>query len=472
MKKYLLLLTIFMYGCKTVHYQRNEVLSRANEIRMLKDGVNSAINDDVDMLAPKSFSEVSALLDKSMSEAQKSEDPQAGIETAKKGLEMLASTKDLANESRSTLSDALNSRAKAQEAQADRLFESEFNELSEKLTKAAAAVESGDKKHGIEQNVELSRLFLELEVKALKASLASVAEKAYEDAVKAGAEKHAPITLKKAKEELDVSKRIVDIEKGNYDQARIRAEEARYLSKRAEYIANIVVGFRKEKLTDEEKILWYQDQLALAHKPLPTNIRFDIDNKDVVKGFSDELMRHREHVASLESQAVACEKKTANLTEKFEEGIKAKDKKIAKAEGREETFREVSSLFSTDEAEVLRRGDDVIIRLYGFYFPVGKAEVAAQNYSLLNKIAVAIVKYPNATVEVEGHTDNTGSKNANMRLSKERAENVAEFLVKVAGIEKDRVKSTGVGSLRPVFSNDSEENRAKNRRIEVVIENQ
>lgn len=472
MKNLLLLLGLFVFaGCKTVHYDRSQVLNRQNDIAVLKERVDSAVAKDVDVLAPKHFAEAKEVLDKSISEAQKSEDPRAGNDTARLGLEKLNQAEEKAEEARATLSEALTSRLKAQEAQADLLYESDFHSLEKKLLAAATAIEGNDKKRGIEQNVDLDRAYAELEVKALKSNLAEQAEKAYNDAVKVGAAKLAPITLQKAKNELEVAKKIVDIEKGNYEQARSRAEEARYQARRAQYISEILIGFKKGKLTDEEIVLWYQNQLSAIHKHMPTDIRFDVDNKDVIGRFDADLKSGMDHLKSLESRAVASERRTAKLSDELANSAKDKASQLALSKAKEQIFHDVSDLFDANEAEVVKKGNDVIIRLYGFYFPVGKADLLPQNFSLLNKIAVAIVKYPNASVDVEGHTDATGSKNVNMRLSKERAQNVAQFLTKVSGIEAERVKSAGLGSDRPLFRNDTEANRAKNRRIEVIIVN-
>ncbi len=71
---------------------------------------------------------------------------------------------------------------------------------------------------------------------------------------------------------------------------------------------------------------------------------------------------------------------------------------------------------------------------------------------------------------MEGHTDSTGSKNINMRLSQQRAKNIADFLVEVAGLEASRVASIGVGSEKPIADNQSQLGREKNRRIEIIIQ--
>ena len=67
--------------------------------------------------------------------------------------------------------------------------------------------------------------------------------------------------------------------------------------------------------------------------------------------------------------------------------------------------------------------------------------------------------------EIAGHTDNTGSKDANLKLSRERAEAVKTFLVKFYGISPERLVARGYGETQPVASNETEEGRAMNRRV-------
>ncbi|MDO9307858.1 MAG: OmpA family protein, partial [Deltaproteobacteria bacterium] len=71
-------------------------------------------------------------------------------------------------------------------------------------------------------------------------------------------------------------------------------------------------------------------------------------------------------------------------------------------------------------------------------------------------------------IYVVGHTDNAGSFDANMKLSKDRAEAVAKALSTNHGIAATRLKPYGVASLSPVASNDTEDGKAKNRRVELV----
>lgn len=86
----------------------------------------------------------------------------------------------------------------------------------------------------------------------------------------------------------------------------------------------------------------------------------------------------------------------------------------------------------------------------------------------LNAVARNLEKYPNSTVQVLGHTDNTGSADHNQELSVQRANAVADQLMD-GGVAFERIQTIGRGEDQPVDSNLSEEGKAKNRRVEIVI---
>ncbi len=439
----LVLMLLAMAGCKTVHYQPAEVLNRQNNITILKDRIDLARANEIDVLAPNHFAKADEQLQQAVKEAQTSEDANAGNETAGEGLKTIVAAEEAAGDARTILQDALKRRARALAVHAHLLYEEEFAVLEKELIDAARAIENGDKKIGLEKNLELANRFGKLEITALKANVSEIAEKAYEQALEANAQKLAPKTLKAAKSELDIARKIIELEKENFDKAQFHAEQARYLAMRAKFIAELVTGFKKEKLSDEQVILWYQTQLNQIHNQLPTVIKFDKSNNDVVESFAAELASISSDLKRLEAKNLA----------------------------NEAYFKEITKLFSDDEAEVVRRGDDLVIRAYGFYFPVGKSELYSRNFELLNKIVTAIQKFPNSEIEVEGHTDSTGSKKINKRLSDERSNNIADFLIKVAKIDANRVKSVGVGDERPIAPNETAEGRTKNRRIDVIIKN-
>lgn len=106
--------------------------------------------------------------------------------------------------------------------------------------------------------------------------------------------------------------------------------------------------------------------------------------------------------------------------------------------------------------------------LYGIFFDVDKAEVKPESEPALTEIARLLKQDPALKLYVVGHTDGTGVLEHNMRLSQMRAEAVAKELASKHGVAADRLKPHGVGPLAPVATNDTEEGKARNRRVELV----
>lgn len=110
------------------------------------------------------------------------------------------------------------------------------------------------------------------------------------------------------------------------------------------------------------------------------------------------------------------------------------------------------------------------VALYGIHFDTNKAEVKPESKPALEEIAKLMKQESALRLKVVGHTDMTGALDANMKLSQARAEAIVQVLVAQYGITSSRLKGHGVGPLAPVASNDTEEGRAKNRRVELVKE--
>jgi OmpA-OmpF porin, OOP family len=108
------------------------------------------------------------------------------------------------------------------------------------------------------------------------------------------------------------------------------------------------------------------------------------------------------------------------------------------------------------------------IAIYGILFDTGKADVKPESEPVLVEIAKLLKSQPTLKLYVVGHTDNTAALDLNVTLSRARADAVVQALVTKYGIAAARLKGQGVGPLVPVASNDTEDGRAKNRRVELV----
>jgi outer membrane protein OmpA-like peptidoglycan-associated protein len=110
------------------------------------------------------------------------------------------------------------------------------------------------------------------------------------------------------------------------------------------------------------------------------------------------------------------------------------------------------------------------IALYGILFDTGKSDIKPESEKTISSVAAYLKENPEVNVYIVGHTDNVGEYAMNQNLSKSRGEAVKNYLVSKYGISATRLAGDGVGSVCPVTSNDTEEGRTLNRRVEIVKE--
>jgi len=106
--------------------------------------------------------------------------------------------------------------------------------------------------------------------------------------------------------------------------------------------------------------------------------------------------------------------------------------------------------------------------VYGIYFDTGKADVKPESDATLKEIAKLLEAHSDLKLYVVGHTDNQGGFDMNMDLSRRRGDAVVKVLTGKYGVAAARLRAAGDGPTAPVASNDMEDGRAKNRRVELV----
>ena len=122
-----------------------------------------------------------------------------------------------------------------------------------------------------------------------------------------------------------------------------------------------------------------------------------------------------------------------------------------------------------DQSARIRVEKDSIKIAEKIFFEFGLSSIKPESYGLLDELASVILAYPELQkIHVEGHTDNIGTAESNLALSKDRAISVRKALVD-RGVEADRLAAFGYGEKQPVATNETEEGREQNRRVEFII---
>lgn len=104
----------------------------------------------------------------------------------------------------------------------------------------------------------------------------------------------------------------------------------------------------------------------------------------------------------------------------------------------------------------------------GVFFETGSSKIKSKSLPVLNQLVQVMKNNPKAKLTIDGHTDNTGDHDLNVKLSKERAASVKAYLVS-KGISADRMTSNGYGPDKPMDTNDTPAGRANNRRVEFTV---
>ena len=126
----------------------------------------------------------------------------------------------------------------------------------------------------------------------------------------------------------------------------------------------------------------------------------------------------------------------------------------------------VDSTYLTEEQPAFTVGSTFVLK--EIFFEFDKSTLLQQSFFELMKLMALLDNYPNMCIQISGHTDAKGSDAYNQRLSENRAKAVVDYLVS-KGVDGKRLQYKGYGKSMPLETNDTEEGRAKNRRVEFKI---
>lgn len=131
--------------------------------------------------------------------------------------------------------------------------------------------------------------------------------------------------------------------------------------------------------------------------------------------------------------------------------------------------REMRARTAGTDVQVVRQGDDLLLNIpSGINFATNSATVEPRFRETLDRVASVLSEYGQTYIDVYGHTDSTGSDSYNQGLSERRAISVADYL-STRGVQPARIATRGFGETQPIETNETEEGRSANRRVEIKI---
>jgi outer membrane protein OmpA-like peptidoglycan-associated protein len=443
---------------------QDQIMSQYPQVQSLASELKQARLKDSELLAPQSYEKANKSLTTAMDAAQ-SGDAEKAKKAASEGMGMIKQLNIDTEKSRDMMTDVLQARDRAYAAGAATLQKEKIADLDSELKKATTLVEKGDVEKAKQLRAELLSGYKKVELDTLKQGTVELAKSAIANAKEEGAEKLAPATFARAQEQMTLAETILDADRSQTTKAEVHAKSAKLLAEQSASIAETIKDFDRRDYSMEDIVLWHQQQLEVINEPLGIDLPFNQSSDKAAVSLKNAISTLMSENAELKASKQEVGKKLA-MTEKESQEQMMKERED------QQRFDEVQAMFTANEAKVYRQGRNVLISAQGFHFPSGQSEIQTANFPMMNKIIRAIKLFPNAKIDVVGHTDSTGNDNNNMVLSTARAENVAKFLVEVGDIPQDRITARGFGESRPVASNETAEGRAENRRVEINIINQ
>jgi len=242
-----------------------------------------------------------------------------------------------------------------------------------------------------------------------------------------------------------------------------------YFSIDAEGKTGFIAGTRD----GQEKSDLYQVPLFTETQPDPVIIvKGKVLDQKSNEPLDAEIYFRPINIKEGESKSIRSDKKTGAFTAIFQKGYNYEV--VSEKEGyfpiseylKLDSLEDFASVEKNLYLKKIEKGE--VIRLNNIFFDFGKSSLQEESYYELDRLFKLMSKNGKMNIEIGGHTDNVGSVTYNKNLSNERAEAVVNYLVG-KGIEKSRLTYNGYGPDKPVSTNDTDEGRALNRRVEFTI---
>ena len=446
--------------------QADKALKAANEV-------------NADVLAPKSYREAKKYYQDADNDFQRGKNLEDIRKKLAASVQFFNKAIEATKLAEVTLANSIKARSDAKQAGAAEFASTDWSKAEKKFLEASRKLEDGNVKGAQKRSGEAEPLYRQAELEAIKVNYLNETWELLKQADALDVKKYAPTTQLKAQELIEKAEKELSENRYDTDVARSLAKQAKYEAKHALYLLKIV-----QELRDNKNLL--EDYLLSSEKPLQQiaetmdivgsfEAGFDKTTNEIieyVRALQDNAAKLDQDLSERDQQVEMLNARIAEMEEKLG-GIEKEKSALAlqmEAQAKiREQFAAVEKVFSREEANVLRKVNDIIIRLIGLSFPVGKSTIEPQNFSLLTKVQEAINMFPECAITIEGHTDSHGSDEKNMILSQERANAVSQYILANMGLDASRMNAVGYGESKPIASNETKEGRAKNRRIDVVI---
>jgi len=470
------------------------VLNPIDEVNKIEHEITVARQNQIDVLSPTMFAKAENSCLQAKNKAEKESDISLVLEYTDMARTYLHNAEENAKIARTVLEKVIESRRKARVAGATKL-EEDYGKVEDRFLILTQAIEKNNIHYSQNNSDEVDKEYRKLELRAIKretiGEVKAILNQAEEDEIT----QYAPESFALAKKLLNETDTFISENRYAKEEMYKMAQHNLFMTKRALAIADQCKAI--ETMPPEEIAFYIEDTLELITIQLAApdmrdqKFYIQVDNiEGSIKSLQDDnqFMADKLKLKRAEAEALQADfdnrinelnQQIAFLEGKTKEEQAANERLIAQQRAMEQKieterqfnqmFTEVQNYFDANEADVYKKGNQLVIRLKGIQFPVGQAIIMPNNYLLLSKAQRAIRTFGEPAVVLEGHTDSTGTHELNKYLSQQRAESVRQYLIANQTLPAEKLIAVGYGPERPLASNSTSEGRAINRRIDMII---
>jgi OOP family OmpA-OmpF porin len=450
----------------------------------LAAAIEQARAEQLDVLAPRTFAAAVQASQNASREAERGRSAERVAARVQEGEAALQKARAVAESAKQTLANVIKTREEALVAEAPKFAAEAWAKANERFVQAMRENESGDLSNAQRRAAEAEVLLREAELNGIKGAILNEARNLIAQAEQAKVGRYAPRTLQSAKRHLAEAEQ--EIQRNRYDvsNAKRLAARAQYEARHATYLAQQI-----EKVLQQEKseqggvealILSWEEPLERIAADMELDIRFDEGQQGPMKELGEFAQQQAQEMRRLKAELQYRDEQIATLNDQLKRlesrlGGESQERIALQRQVDEQArlranIAAIEASFTPEEARVYRQGSNVVISLMGINFPSGRSTIEPSSAPLMRKVQQALALFPEASILIEGHTDAHGSDSANLILSQDRADAVKQYLVTQFGANAEKISSIGYGEARPVATNETAAGRARNRRIDLVIQ--
>ncbi len=434
-----------------------------------------------ELLAPEAWDNADAALrvyQKDLGNKTKPEKLQKQHAATQQALDKITTTIALSNK---TLQTVIKAHDDALLVNADKLEAGQWNKALQRFRQAVAEVEDNDLDAARKKGAEAEVLLREVELAAIKDNVLNDARQWLAKSREGEWSDLAPRSTAQAAQAFNDAEQQLNRNRYDLATAQALAAQAVYEARHAQMLHDLIAAAKAgdKSLTIESQWLALEPPLRELLGEMNLKPAFDGGYVSAINTAREGVRQQQQSLLHLQNDNASLKDqlREANATLKQlqtrlggeSEERQALQKRLIAQERQREAISKVEAMFTATEGRVYRQGGDLILSLTGISFRSGKSTIEPDSFPLLAKLGDAIRLFPNAALNVEGHTDNQGSDSSNLLLSQDRADAVRQYLITNLSVEAEKLTSIGYGKSRPVTSNDTETGRARNRRIDVVM---